>query len=111
MFASLRRDMGSKHFIFHYNEHQLHIVAFSTLCNLGNRLKEVPVSVGQMVCLLILDLAQNGIRAIPKEICKCSAMRSLLLFDNPCSFPPPGTTTDHLSSFHTVNSLFVCDGV
>lgn len=49
---------------------------------MGNQLEELPVEIGDLKCLKVLDLSQNYLRRLPNTVGKLNSLESLLLTYN-----------------------------
>uniref|UniRef100_A0A8C1SCP3 Leucine rich repeat and sterile alpha motif containing 1 n=1 Tax=Cyprinus carpio TaxID=7962 RepID=A0A8C1SCP3_CYPCA len=83
--ATLKRDFDS-----HLN---VLLKSFVYLDLLENRLTVIPVSVGHMSSLRTLDISENSIRELPKELASVRTLESLILDAQVMSYPPVSVCT------------------
>lgn len=57
---------------------------------LDNKLKELPGSVCSMKSLRMLDLQENDITMLPRQLCHVRTMETLALDIDKMRYPPPG---------------------
>lgn len=56
----------------------------------GNRLKELPGSVCSMKSLRMLDLQENDITVLPRQLCHVRTIETLALDIDKMRYPPAG---------------------
>ena len=86
----------------------VYICAFTLIllqCS-GNRLHNIPVEISRLKCLRSLDVSNNKVFVLPKELCEIETLESIIVDVAQMRYPCSGCTSVFLFAYNSFIYLF-----